>query len=95
MYMFTENASRWVEFDDFMVRNYCEPEPVLGPWAAEAEKLAPGTGETPATIEPSDTKAAETTQTPAPTEKPVSTQTLPPALTAEPEPTPSPTINPE
>lgn len=82
MYVFTEAADHWVEFDDFRVRKYCEPEPTLGPWADAAEELAPM-----ATTEP------EPTLKPTATAKSISTQT--PALTAEIEATPSPTINPE
>jgi hypothetical protein len=69
MYVYMKHSGNWVEFDDFRVRNYCEPEPVWGPWSAGANELALGatpqeTPQSEATPTPETTAPAEATMTP-------------------------------
>ena len=95
MYVFMERSGHWVEFDDFRVRNYCEPEPAWGPWNAEAEGLTSDT--TPdvspkqeATPTPKSTQTTEATPTPEATPTFEATPTLEPTSTMPPPITPQP-----
>jgi len=81
MYVFTQLGGHWVEFDDFRVRNYCEPEPVWGPWSAEVNE--PTVEATPVVTSPS-TATLEETPTPEATQTSEPTSTIPPITTPQP-----------
>jgi hypothetical protein len=83
MYVFTQLGGHWVEFDDFRVRNYCEPEPIWGPWSAEANE--PTVEATPEETSPSTaTPTLEATPTPEATQTTEPTSTIPPITTPQP-----------
>ena len=83
MYVYIERSGHWVEFDDFRVRNYCEPEPAWGPWNAEANE--PTVEATPEETSPSAaTPTLEATPTREATQTPKLTSTIPPPNTPQP-----------
>ena len=83
MYVYTEYSGHWVEFDDFRVRYYCEPQPVWGPWSAETN--APTVEATPKdTSPPGATPTTEATATPEATQTLKPTSTIPPITTPQP-----------
>jgi len=83
MYVYMKHSGHWVEFDDFRVRNFCQPEPVWGPWSAETNEAAL---QTTAGVEPereaTPTPEATTPVESTPTAESVST--IPPITTPQP-----------
>jgi len=89
MYVYMEHSGHWVEFDDFRVRNFCQPEPVWGPWSAETNEAALQTTagvepEREATPTPETTAPAEATPTPETTQTSEPVSTVPPITTPQP-----------